>query len=465
MFKRMTVLCILLLFSAAGYAQNDSRDFNGYRWYDDGISFTYPLSVAEDAIARFTPATADTPEEVKVIFQNYHNDEGWLDTGAEISVIPASSLRSDISYFSNLLADFANGIEEAQQQLINPTPGMTSVVAQVAPLDFQTGSGVRFVLEMQDRQGASNISYRFIGMTADDGYLISAIFPFTAMEFKDIAVSDAQSLDILTASDFTPDLTTLDALIGTLSVTPPATMILTTQANGDVSYGGIAFAYDPTLAYRVEVDAVEPITGAEAEQSMFGATPGYTLFSFVGYPTDNIGHQPQMFVMPVSEFPAEDQPYGLRLGELQNFLAAKPELHSRSATSNPDDALPILPILNAAQTIVSQPEYLRFGSGEGVRYIAYYSQSAEPLTANDLFYVYTGLSDDGQYVVSAIFPLFAGFLPQGRTVYEIADIDQFMMNYRTYLDGVLLQINVMDSSAYSPNIQLLDALVASITVH
>lgn len=444
-------------------AQNESREFNGYRWYDDGITFTYPLSVAQDARAVFTPATVDTREEVKVIFENYH-DDGWLPTGAEIAVLNVTSIQVESSDLAGQLMELANGDEESQLQLTGLLPTLTGAIAQITPLNFQTGSGVRFVTQMTETESATGLAYHFIGITDDNTYLVSATFPVTAVALEDSAISDAEVINALTADAFTPELTTLDTLINSLQMLPPDAFSMTAQTGGNVNDDGVHFSYDASLAYRIEVDHVAPITGQDAEQNMFGVTPGYTLFSFVGYPAVGAGQQPQLFVMPVSEFPDTDQPYGIRIAELQNFLTEKPELHARSMTSNPDNALPILPVMNAAQTIVSQPLYMRFANGEGVRYVAYYSQSAEPISANDLFYVFVGMSDDHQYAVAAIFPLFAGFLPHGRALYNIADIDQFNLNYGTYLEGVLLQTNIMATSAFVPDIQALDNIVKSITL-
>lgn len=42
MLKHLIVLFMLTLLTSTTFAQNDSRDFNGFRWFDDGISFIYP---------------------------------------------------------------------------------------------------------------------------------------------------------------------------------------------------------------------------------------------------------------------------------------------------------------------------------------------------------------------------------------------------------------------------------------
>ncbi len=441
--KRLFILLLGFLFSTSTFAQNDSRDFNGYRWYDDGITFIYPLSVADDAVSRFTPASADAPEEIRIVFEDYYfDDRGWIPTGAELNIIPISTIPAD-------RADLLNSLIET--------------AAHSLSLDFQTGSGMRFVVLSTSESGEVQLEYRFQGRTSDDFYIVNAEFPITTDRLEVDRIADIQALDELAETDFSPGLAVLDILIGSLSVRPPQAMFQTAQTNGQIDYAGVTFDYDSSLAYRIEADSFAVIEGAEAENTMYGAAPGYMRFSFVGYPTTGTIQSPELRVMPVSQFPDTDQPYGTRLLELQTLLAVHPELSS-SAASGSENPLPILPLINAAQTIVSQPQYIRFSNGEGLRYITYYSQSAEPVAANDLFYTFVGISDDGQSVVTGVFPLFAGFLPHGRTLYEIADYEHFMMNYQTYLDGLLIQIDVMDGRAYMPQIPLLDAVISSISV-
>jgi hypothetical protein len=461
MLKRLIVLFLLAMLTSITFAQNDSRDFNGYFWYDDGIQFTYSLSIAGDAVATFLPATAGSPEFVKITFQDYQEDIGWIPTGAEIHIMLTATLPANLDVFANALSDLPEGVDEIVQhhlQFLELADGVSISTAQTKLVDFQTGTGLRFVTMVQDSIDTAGLFYRFVGTTTDNHYLVTAIFPTTFTE------SDAVTLESVAESDFTPNLADIDSVIASLTVSPPDASLFVAQTNGQVQYEGIQFTYDTNLAYRIEVTSVAPIVGAEAEQTMFGVTPGYTQFSFVGYPAPGNVQLPNVFVFPVVEFPGVDQRYGERLLALRDLLKERPELTSDSGFERTQNPLPILPLQNAAQVLVAQPQYIRFGNGEGVRYITFYSQSFLPLNSADLFYVFTGMSDDGAYAIGAIFPLEAGFLPVGRGVYDIGDWEQFSVNYQTYLDGLLLQIDVMASSAYLPQVQLLDAVITSVSL-
>ena len=456
MAKRLFIFILLVLLPTIVFAQEDNREFTGWQWYDDGISFTYSPSVAENALARFVPASVDAPETVQIVFENYHGDAGWIASGAEIHVMPVSTLPDRLLTLLDTLAVLSDPDAMAQQlSQIVQAHDTTVTVSEALSLSFQTGSGIRFISLTQDAMNATNLSYWYLGKTTDNQYLVTAMFP--------VSVSNLNIQTLENSGDFAPSLEALDTVIGSLNITPPDAMFLTSQTNGQVNYQGIQFTYDSTLAYRVEVDAVAPVTGAEAEQTMFGVTPGYQRFTFVGFPAVGSIQPPQLYVMPVSEFPDEQQIYGERLSQLEALLCEHPEL-SAAADPGGQNPLPILPVMNAAQTLVSQPDYLDFGNGQGVRYITYYSQGINPVTAADLFYAFAGISANRQYAVAATFPLYAPFLPQGDSANDIANYDDFALNYQTYLDGLLLQIDVMDGNAYQPQIHLLDALIRSISV-
>jgi hypothetical protein len=455
-FKRVIQFSLLFLMPIITVAQDEYREFVGYHWYDDGIAFRYPLGIAENALTRFIPASGDLPESVQIIFENYHGDASWRPNGAEIHIMPVSTLPDRLEIVLDTLEALPT-LDNIEQQLSQIIQGQdtTANVTEALSLEFLTGRGVRFLALIQDTLDAVKLSYWYIGKTTDSQYLVVGRLP--------TSVSNLNLQTLENAGDFSPNLESLDRLIASLSITAPDDVFLTKQTNGQISCQGLHFDYDTSLAYRVERDYVAPIVGTEAEQTMFGLTPGYQRFTFVGFPAVGNIQSPQLFILPVSEFPDEQQIYSQRLNQLQTWLAMHPELKA-AAEPGGQNPLPILPVLNAAQTIVSHPQYINFVNGEGLRYITFYSQGPEPITANDLFYSFAGISEDGNYVVAATFPLYAAFLPEGRTAYEIADYESFALNYQSYLDGLLLQIEVIDESAYTPQIQLLDALITSINV-
>ena len=70
-------------------------------------------------------------------------------------------------------------------------------------------------------------------------------------------------------------------------------------------------------------------------------------------------------------------------------------LETRS--SIPDGPLPLLPLINASQVFHAQEEYLDFQNGGGIRYISHYSQDMSPVTNQNIFNTFQGLTRDGEY--------------------------------------------------------------------
>lgn len=447
MFKHFYITVLLLLLPLIVVAQNTSREFSGWQGNDDGIHFSYPSSIADNVGARLLPAAINQPERVHLFFENYHGNGQWIETAAFIDVMPSAMLPDELVAFSASLDRLhVSASSDLQNQLgeIVQAGDLPIAVSDAIVLDFQTGFGYRFIAQVEAGGNQFRSSYRYVGKTTDNSYLIMALFPMSDNEIDNALLNE------------------LDMMIASLSVTSPDSAVLTSQGNGSIDYEGIHFSYDVSLAYRIDVEHIAQITGSDPQNSMFGDMPGYRQFSFIGYPVVGNYQSPYLYVMPVAEFPDSTQIYGQRLLQLQTLLRDRPVLTARAGADQ--IAYPILPVMNAAQTLVSQPQYMRFGNGEGLRYITYYSQSPLPLNATDLFYVYVGLSDDGANVVAAIFPLHVGFLPEGQAVYDIADYEQFAMNYLSYLNGVVLQTNVMSDISFNPQIHLLDEIINSLIV-
>jgi hypothetical protein len=132
------------------------------------------------------------------------------------------------------------------------------------------------------------------------------------------------------------------------------------------------------------------------------------------------------------------------------------------ANTNGENDLPYLPLANAAQVFRAQPTYLEFQNGAGVRYLAYYSQSVNPIVEGDIFYTFQGLSDDGSTYISVNFPLLTGVFPDNTpNDFNYAD---FEANYEDFLQDSLAALDGQDESAFSPTLAELDAIIQSLVV-
>jgi hypothetical protein len=106
--------------------------------------------------------------------------------------------------------------------------------AQVQYLDFQNGSGVRFLThysqEVVGRLTKENVFYTFQGLTRDGKYYVAAFFPITSPGLRDEMLEepwevaqahlaeDIQHLDSFSSQVFEPDLEILDSILESLVI-------------------------------------------------------------------------------------------------------------------------------------------------------------------------------------------------------------------------------------------------------
>jgi hypothetical protein len=217
----------------------------------------------------------------------------------------------------------------------------------------------------------------------------------------------------------------------------------------DVAYEGVSFSYDPILASSVTPEVVPSEEDAAVEP---WNTPEHLLFTFYGYPLADTFHTPQIMVFPTDTYNAINPTAGDVIYQLQLLLDSKP--------SNPED-IPFLPVFNAAQFMQARVNYFRFQNGSGVRFLTQYGQAAWPINSQDMFYTYQGITDDGNYYISAIFPISHPNLPDPESV---TMDDAFYDNFMNYVDGMEDQLNSEPPGSFFPTLQSLDALIESLLV-
>ena len=186
--------------------------------------------------------------------------------------------------------------------------------------------------------------------------------------------------------------------------------------------------------------------------------------TFQGYPLSGKFFEPTLTVYPIAEFVAMNAVIGERVNAMQTMLASQPAI---------PETIPLLPIFNAAQVFKAQDEYLSFQNGEGVRYLTEYSQYYAPANNHDLFYSYQGMTSDGQYWVSAIFPVNAAFLqdnydsvnvPAGGIAAPPFDDPNLDANMDAYYTNMINLFNSTADTDFTPGLDCLDQFIASLQV-
>ncbi|MGJ3237518.1 MAG: SH3 domain-containing protein [Anaerolineae bacterium] len=219
---------------------------------------------------------------------------------------------------------------------------------------------------------AITLVYHYNQRTAD-GRLIDAYFPVSAPELplpypdetdnpdetrRTYFEANTDALSALSQDAFTPTLEQLDMLIYSIQINAP----LAESERLSATVEGWQLDYHPLLATDINSQ------------------------------TDEIGTH-----LILRDYP-EGQAH-ITVVEAQtlsgNILATLQQILNREPSNPPRIPLIINTDIPQARADL---RYLRFGDGEGVRYSAQF-------TDDERFYGYQGLSDDGQYVISAILPI------------------------------------------------------------
>lgn len=228
-----------------------------------------------------------------------------------------------------------------------------------------------------------------------------------------------------------------------------------------VEYQQITFQYDITLA---QVVTPTTRTGVPPQPAGPGgdASAANVHFDFGGYtvPAEaNFGRLPQINVYDAADFAnISPGPNGAaqEISNLQSLLTDRP--------ADPE-LIPFLPQANAVQVFRSQVKYLDFINGAGVSFLTYYAQDVYPITNQNIFYTFQGLTDDGRYYISATFPVQAPILPASyETSPAAADYEAFANDYENYLATTIEQLNNLPPTDFLPNLTLLDNLFQTLFV-
>jgi hypothetical protein len=210
-----------------------------------------------------------------------------------------------------------------------------------------------------------------------------------------------------------------------------------------VSYPGDPVDYEAPGGPEVKHTEFILYNGTPAPESQFDAVGGirvYRTADFAGY-----------------EFPSQ------QLAQLQSLVASKADLTPYMAiTENTTtNTLPMMPIFPAAQVIRARAQHLDLETIGGIGYLTVYRQDVSPFISSEFFYVFQGLSKDGQYYVSAMFKIAPAMFPT-----EIAadfDWNAFSANFSAYLQQSVDQLNAATPDQFMPSLAALDAVVGSLS--
>ena len=224
-----------------------------------------------------------------------------------------------------------------------------------------------------------------------------------------------------------------------------------------VEYRGVKFRFDPSLAQSVwpEIVAARPPINGEFDWSI---RPEHIRFTFASHPEPdrfqggglNISGYPQILIYPTQTFSAMDDSVKGKIEALQKLVKARP--------AAPENEIPVLPLINAAQVFHVQVQYLDFQNGSGVRFITHYSQEdVSRVTKDNIFYTFQGLTQDGSHYVAVYFPISTAGLPA-------EPVDEDWDSALARLAATRGDLDSLPADKFEPDLEVLDSVIQSLTV-
>lgn len=213
----------------------------------------------------------------------------------------------------------------------------------------------------------------------------------------------------------------------------------------------------------------EPRIGYTLPGSM-SPRPNAARFTFTDYVFKRGQEQAHITVYPVAGFLPIGDYFAPTFAELRRILAERPDL-----SAIPGDLID-LPRGGAAQIFHAAERYLNFEGGSGYRFIAYYAQNTVEITPERRFeYHFVGLTDDGKYLIRAVFPIRLPDPAAAPELYPFYDEQKALDGlgsegprnsyYRDYVAQFVANLNALPSALIFPDpAALIDPVIESLRV-
>jgi len=173
---------------------------------------------------------------------------------------------------------------------------------------------------------------------------------------------------------------------------------------------------------------------------------------------------------PITSYPEHSNE--ILVFNAQKYAAYSANLQETvSALITGQDAIAPFPESLVDGYFFAQAAPIRFQNGHGVRYLEEVLTGIAPINNQELFYYFQGITDDGMYFISARLHISASFLVADSNPNSITPPDGIpfiwdstKFDLAKYYQDIEEKLNSSLPDAYSPSLNLLDALINSILV-
>lgn len=245
------------------------------------------------------------------------------------------------------------------------------------------------------------------------------------------------------------------------------------------SHGGVSFTYDSWLASEVKAVTVPASIPAPDEVAFpfDAAYPEHVAFGLVGtYPYEPASFiKPEIHVYPTADFRKTFAPFKGMNAEVERTLK-RLRLLLRTRPRDFAGVPPFLPPLTPDTVALrARTHYVSFRGGSGLACVIQTQQDEMPVNNQNLSYKFQGLTDDGRFFVTAVFPVAAPFLANDRDVARFDGFDYadcyncpaeraFKRKYRAYADRLARRLELLPVTGFAPRLDFYDELLSSIEI-
>jgi hypothetical protein len=208
--------------------------------------------------------------------------------------------------------------------------------------------------------------------------------------------------------------------------------------------------------------AVQPhVDYDDGAQPVTVGAPAHILASFDG---DSAGAAladgRRLLVIPRGSYQAQWDDNGDNT--VSNTLALLSGWMATDTTTMPQSGIAVLPLLPEANDIAVQAAYLESDLLRGVRFIGRFNDYEIPVFNGDLYYVFQGVTRDGQYFISFMHPLTTPAVPDTPETMSTADANLYAQDYDAYLQQKRDDLDALAADAWQPELSRFDALITSL---
>lgn len=228
---------------------------------------------------------------------------------------------------------------------------------------------------------------------------------------------------------------------------------------------GLPYSYQPVYVAESPYDASMPPgpVGLPAHiEVLFGVTD----------PADRQPNSPIMYIIPVEAYEAMWEDAGsesvtIMMDKIaqQTYLLPQP---------SPISGMPALPYeevvgtndlsVQVARAVAPDQQTDEMATKNGYRFVGRWGQSPNPVTNQNLRYVYQGFTNNGAYLVSFFYPVTTDQLPAESADLSAEEMAAFENDMESAMTASAEMLNELPADAWVPDLATLDTVVASLQI-